>query len=113
MPYKDKAKGRARKRDYCRKWRLANPDYDREYKKNHKEEKAACEDRHRARFPERSSARGKVNYRVAKGKWPKPSVFICTDCSAPAEHYHHEDYSIWWSVEPLCRACHVKRHRQT
>jgi hypothetical protein len=40
------------------------------------------------------------------------SVFKCSDCNAQAGHFHHEDYSLWWSVEPLCHKCHGVRHRK-
>ena len=51
-----------------------------------------------------------VSNRINKKLWPKAKVFSCAKCEAQADHYHHEDYSRWWYVEPLCRSCHVQRH---
>ena len=58
-----------------------------------------------------SKARSKIKNRVNRKKMPHASFFLCTDCNNHAVHYHHEDYSLWWSVEPLCHVCHGKRHR--
>ena len=66
-------------------------------------------------FPEirqRLNARARIRNRTNRGAWPVPCVFVCSDCGmAKAQEYHHEDYSLWWSVEPLCRRCHGKRHQ--
>ena len=64
------------------------------------------------RHPERVKARKKVGNRVTRKQWPPVGLFKCSDCDAQAQNYHHEDYSLWWSVEPLCRKCHGKRHRK-
>ena len=59
---------------------------------------------------QKQAAHRKVNSRTWSGKWPKAKVFKCSDCEAQAAQYHHEDYSLWWSVEPLCVKCHRRRH---
>ena len=59
---------------------------------------------------QKETAHRKVNARTWSGKWPKAKIFKCSDCEAQAYEYHHEDYSQWWGVEPLCRKCHRKRH---
>ena len=58
----------------------------------------------------KEQAHRKVNKRTTSKEWPKATVFKCSKCENQAEDYHHEDYSRWWDVEPLCRSCHVKRH---
>ena len=56
------------------------------------------------------NARARVRNRVRRKTWPHVSVFTCSDCVDRAQEYHHEDYSLWWSVEPLCKSCHLARH---
>ena len=56
-------------------------------------------------------ARCMIRNRVRNHTMPAAGFWQCADCSKPAQHYHHEDYSFWWSVEALCNACHVQRHR--
>ena len=111
MPYKDIEARRAKNR----RWREANREYVREYArtycKENREKVLALEKRTEAKNPGRKYARTRVAKRVnVQNKWPRPSFFVCTDCDARAEEYHHEDYSLWWSVLPLCKDCHVKRH---
>ena len=60
----------------------------------------------------KQSARARVNRRVSKNVWPRAAFFKCTDCNVSAAHYHHEDYSQWWNVEPLCTSCHGLRHHK-
>ena len=68
-------------------------------------------DQARYKTPEHR-ARCMVRNRVKRHKMPAAGFWQCADCSKPAQHYHHEDYSFWWSVEALCNACHVQRHRR-
>ena len=68
--------------------------------------------RDREKNLQRSRAWKRVAIRVARRKWPWVGFFKCTDCDAQAQSYHHEDYSLWWSVEPLCHKCHGIRHRK-
>lgn len=35
----------------------------------------------------------------------------CAECSEPAHHWHHREYSTF-SVIALCRSCHVEEHRR-
>ena len=57
-------------------------------------------------------AQRRVSNRVHRDRaWPHAWVFLCSDCDSRAQDYHHEDYSLWWSVEPLCKRCHGIRHR--
>ena len=59
---------------------------------------------------EKRRVNSRVQSRVRHHRWPVASTFLCSDCDAKALEYHHEDYSLWWSVEPLCKVCHGKRH---
>jgi hypothetical protein len=95
MPYKNKED----RRRVVSAWKARN-----------KDRVAAHERKHKEAYPERFEARDRVNHRVRHGYWPKPSFFACTDCGTRAAEYHHEDYSLWWSVLPLCKDCHVDRH---
>jgi hypothetical protein len=58
----------------------------------------------------RKEAWGILNALINKGKWPKASIFKCTDCDKYAEHYHHPNYAYPLWIEPLCRACHTRVH---
>ena len=102
MPYKDPDKQRAWQREYqrCRKAKVGRLPNKNEYNK-----------RWKLKHPEKYCAQEMVRNRTKHKKWPKASFFKCTDCNQQAVHYHHEDYSLWWSVEPLCISCHYKRHR--
>ena len=133
MPYKSREaknanarKWRAATREkrlaYERQWRAENRQARTEYQRQWREENrdkvssynAARRERKGDQYAIEEAARTKVNYRIRCGLWPKPKVFICTDCgSAKAQEYHHEDYNQWWNVEPLCRSCHLDRHSQT
>jgi hypothetical protein len=101
--------------EYMRQWRAKNKDKVREYQvrwTNSESGKVFVRTRHeRTVGTVQGKARKKISNRIYRKKMPHPSFFLCTDCDARAAHYHHEDYSLWWSVEPLCHACHGKRHR--
>ena len=110
MPFKDPAKAR----EWARKRYRENAEYREGRKKEasrQPEARHAQYERTKEGLKERNSARSKVRNRVRSKKWASPALFTCTDCSAKAEHYHHENYSQWWNVEPLCQVCHGKRHR--
>ena len=78
-----------------------------------KEEKRIKRERYAAKYPEKVKAQQLVRNRFSKGKWPRASFFLCSDCDDHAEHYHHEHYDQPTSVEPLCVSCHNKRHRKS
>ena len=97
-----------------REARLAQKKQKREedgYRKLTSEQNIERKRRDRERHPEKVKARNKVNYRVYARKWVRAAFFKCSDCDSQAQCYHHEDYSLWWSVEPLCHKCHGLRHR--
>ena len=84
-------------------------------KRRHEQRETQARRRERARRNplerQKINARARVGNRVRRFKtWPRPEFFLCSDCDAKAMEYHHEDYELWWSVEPLCKTCHVKRH---
>ena len=128
MPYKDKERKRLKDREYrernkerraeqTRLWYQNNPERAREndkhWRASNSEKVKQKTQRWVAANQEKVEAHAKVNRRVRAGLWPKASVFVCSDCVEPALDYHHENYALWWSVEPLCRVCHKKRHCQT
>ena len=113
MPYADPEA----RREYQRQYNIKNRERRRQNKwrsdqKLMAEKMARNKEQYHAdpEVAKKRRARVRVNLRVAKGKWPRASVFKCCDCNAHASEYHHEDYSKWWVVEPICRSCHVKRH---
>jgi hypothetical protein len=112
MPFKDKQK----QLEYFRNWNAVNKEKKKEdYRKWASSETGKQLLRNREKrlsgTPE-SKARGMIKNRVNRKKMPPASFFLCTDCNNKAQHYHHEDYSLWWSIEPLCFVCHGKRHRK-
>ena len=101
--------------EYLRNWGIANKE-----KKRESYHKWATSERGRQFLHARDQrligtiegkARNKIRNRIYRKKMPHASFFLCTDCTNHAVHYHHEDYSLWWFIEPLCHACHGKRHR--
>ena len=118
MPYKDIADEQRRNRSEAarerhRRWRAANPGYYAEYRARNKAKRDAQVVESKRRNAAHEAARNMVRNRVQKQHlWPVASVFKCSDCNAQASHYHHEDYDLWWSVEPLCTKCHGVRHRK-
>lgn len=99
-----------------REWRARNKDKVREYQRkwaaSPKGQEVLRQRELRKAGTIQSNARRMITNRVIRKKMPPASFFLCTDCDKRAEHYHHEDYSIWWSVEPLCHSCHGKKHRK-
>ena len=101
---------------YQREWR----DKNREKAQEHQRKWAASDKgkqvlqarEQRLRGTLEDKARKMIKNRVARKKMPHASFFLGTDCNERAQHYHHEDYKLWWSVEPLCHDCHGKRHRK-
>jgi hypothetical protein len=102
--------------EYQRAWRARNKErvkeHQRKWAQSAKGQEVLRLREQRVQGTPESKARGMIGNRIDRKKMPHPSFFLCTDCDASAAHYHHEDYSIWWSVEPLCYSCHGKRHRK-
>jgi hypothetical protein len=122
MPYKDPEK----KREYDKQRRQTHKEHiallKREWARNNQDK---VRQRSRDRYHQnpdyfktyysnqdsvKRKARRQVTNRVRDGKIPHCSVFKCADCNNNAEHYHHENYSEWWSIVALCHACHKARH---
>jgi hypothetical protein len=103
--------------EYQREWRAKNRDkvrkHQRKWAQSAKGRQVLREREKRLVGTIESKARNMIKNRINRKKIPHPSFFLCTDCNKHAKHYHHEDYSLWWSVEPLCHSCHGKRHRKT
>lgn len=59
------------------------------------------------------AAQRAVQRAVKAGQLPRVCELACADCKSPAQVYHHgngyDDEHVF-DVEPLCRACHRRRH---
>ena len=66
---------------------------------------------HKLSNPEQYLAGYTVNNAVQRGEIPPAKTMKCNQCSSPAEHYHHEDYSKPLDLVPLCRHCHYEIHQ--
>jgi hypothetical protein len=102
--------------EYQREWRANNRDKVREYQRkwssSQKGQQVLRNREQQLVGTLKAKARKMIKNRLHRKKMPHASFFLCTDCNNHAVHYHHEDYSLWWSVEPLCHACHGKRHQK-
>ena len=96
-----RANNQEKAREQQRKWAMSN-----------KGQKCLQKREERLTGTIESKARKMIKNRIYRKKMPHASFFLCTDCNNKAQHYHHEDYSLWWSIEPLCYVCHGKRHRK-
>lgn len=77
-----------------------------EERKQHEYEKVK---RNRARWPNKARARWSIGNAVSRGEMPRPSDCACSQCGAPAAHYHHHkgyDNEFWLDVIPVCAKCH-------
>jgi hypothetical protein len=77
-----------------------------------KKSKQKSAEKERRLNPVKTQARMAVKSAIEKGILPKLSTCVCLDCKKPASDYHHENYDEPLTVIPLCRYCHIKRHRQ-
>ena len=104
------------KRDYQRAWKAKNREkvraYQRAWSKTDKGRQLTRKYEECLSGTIKAKARKMIKNRLNRKKMPHASFFLCTDCDQRAVHYHHEDYNLWWSVEPLCHACHGKRHQK-
>jgi hypothetical protein len=70
-----------------------------------KAQRLQSQKRHRARYPEKDSARQKVSRAVRSGRLIRPDY--CTSCGRQGDvQAHHRDYSRPLDVDWLCFACH-------
>jgi hypothetical protein len=76
------------------------------YKANHKKASA----KRRKLDPRKNRCKATVNYRIKTLKMPQATFFTCASCKNPAEHFHHDNYDLWWSVTAFCGACHRSHH---
>jgi hypothetical protein len=99
---------------------------DRQYRVEHRKERNERQRRYYARHADRlhayyrqyyaankekDRARHAVRAAVKSGKLPHISTMTCAICGAPAQVYHHEDYSKRYDVIPLCMSCHMLHHQ--
>jgi hypothetical protein len=50
-----------------------------------------------------------VQAAIKQGFLPKATTQRCTDCNEPAREYDHRDYVHPLRVDPVCRACNMRR----
>jgi hypothetical protein len=62
--------------------------------------------------PEKIKARNQVHDAIRKGILLPVSQCSCKDCGVTACDYHHENYLLPLEVIPLCRGCHILRHKK-
>jgi len=91
---------------------------DRRYYQTEKGKAAiiAGEKRYRLKHPEKRKARNAVTHAIETGRLLPTSSFGCYYCSAPAQHYHHqngytEEHRL--DVVPVCRKCHKEIHKKS
>jgi hypothetical protein len=77
-----------------------------------KKSKQKSAEKERKLNPVKIQARMEVKLAIEKGLLPSLLNCNCFICKKPAKDYHHENYNEPLNVIPLCRYCHVKRHRQ-
>ena len=117
--YKQTPQVRALKAAALRRWR-AKPFGKERYRiyvmtKKNKAARKRANANYAANHPERCKARTAVFNATKAGKLPEVDTCACVDCGDPAVNYHHESYAPdrRLDVEPLCRRCHIARHRRT
>lgn len=76
-----------------------------------KESKRKSAAKERKNKPEKTNAHKQVREAVRKGILLPISQCVCVDCGITACDYHHENYLFPLEVVPLCRACHIKKHK--
>ena len=76
-----------------------------------KESKRKSVAKERKNNPEKTKARKEVHAAIKKGILLPITQCACKDCGVTACDYHHENYLLPLEVVPLCRGCHIKRHK--
>ncbi len=107
MAFSDPVKRNA----YERKWRKANPEAVRSYKRNayagnqehYKKKAKAWKEANR----EKVRAHDAVYYAIKTGKLTRGK---CEECGSPNTHAHHDDYTRKLDVRWLCAVCHAAVH---
>jgi len=54
-------------------------------------------------------AQAVVSNLIKSGDLAHPKTCFCADCGKPAVEYEHRDYNFPERVEPICRACNLRR----
>lgn len=102
-----------------KKWERKNPERVKEVQLNYKnnnidtwlKSKRNSANKERTISPEKTNARREVRNAVRLKIIPAIDECLCLDCGITAKDYHHEDYQKPLEVIPLCRKCHIARHR--
>lgn len=97
MPYKDPDVARAKSREYCRKWRAANPGWQKKTPSYGK--------RYSIKTPEAAAAHTALQRAIASGRIVRPDFCGRCNVSCRPEAAHH-DYRRQLQVEWLCQPCH-------
>lgn len=110
------AKNREKEKAQTRAWKKANPEKVTAYAKSRagKAIRKKSNHKYRKNNPVKIKARKAAENAVNTRKIPAVSDCKCEDCYDKAVNYHHESYAKkdWLKVIPLCRPCHLNRHRQ-
>ena len=88
----------------------------RRYRETENGKKNQCKRRqnYRRKYPDRIKAESALDYQIKKCLFPRISTLFCIVCGKKAEDYHHfRGYASenWFDVQPLCKHCHIKIHR--
>ena len=76
-----------------------------------KKSKCKSASKERNKNPDKTKARLEVKKAIQKEMLLPISKCFCIDCGTIACDYHHENYLFPLEVVPLCRSCHIKRHK--
>ncbi len=76
-----------------------------------KESKRNSAAKERKNNSEKTKARRQVRDAIREGILLPVSQCVCQDCGVTACDYHHENYLLPLDVVPLCRYCHIRRHK--
>jgi hypothetical protein len=56
-----------------------------------------------------ANAQAAIQHAMRDGILPRPRGLPCADCGGPAIEYEHRDYNKPLEVDPICRACNLRR----
>jgi len=105
-------------RKRIQKWAKNNPEkkdaHRRKYYRNNRKRFLQYKKEYSSTNKEKIAAQVKIGCEVSAGRMANPQSLSCADCGKTAKDYHHESYAKkdHLNVIPLCRSCHVNRHKQ-
>lgn len=102
-----------------KKWERKNTERVKEIQLNYKnnnidtwlKSKRNSANKERIVNPEKTKARCEVRNAIRLKTILPAGKCLCLDCGITAKDYHHEDYQKPLEVIPLCRKCHIARHK--